>query len=108
MNTDIELPVCPICGRKALVIHLFDTYDRADFGWTAGCGAARRADGVHGYKWEAKLPPEDYPSVKGRTKKEAIDKWFAFVAGYIDRHCVSDEEVDALLKRWAEEKELSV
>lgn len=102
---DIDIPRCPVCGKSAVVIHMYDTYDRADYGWTAGCCAARRADGVHGFAWEAKLPPEDYPHVRGRTKREAIDKWYAFVAGYIDRNCQSDDDVNALLERWEAGKE---
>lgn len=42
-----ELERCPICGKAATVIHMVDTYDRADYGWDAGCGAAREGDGVH-------------------------------------------------------------
>ena len=85
-DMDTELPNCPVCGKKALVIHLFDTYDRADYGWTAGCGAARRADGVHGYALDAIAQPEDYPSVDGITKKEAVDKWIAWVNKWKERH----------------------
>lgn len=83
---NVDLPRCPICGKKALVIHLHDTYDRADYGWTAGCGAARRADGVHGFAWEAKLPPEDYPSVDAPTKQGAIDAWISWVEAWKERH----------------------
>ena len=42
-----ELERCPICGKAATVIHMVDTYDRADYGWDAGCGAAREGDGIH-------------------------------------------------------------
>lgn len=42
-----RLEPCPICGKSATLIHMNDTYDRADFGWEAGCGAAREGDGVH-------------------------------------------------------------
>ena len=42
-----KLEPCPICGKAATVIHMIDTYDRADFGYDAGCGAARLNDGVH-------------------------------------------------------------
>lgn len=31
-----ELKRCPECGGAATVIHMYDTYDRADFGWSAG------------------------------------------------------------------------
>lgn len=42
-----KLEPCPICGKAATVIHMVDTYDRADYGWDAGCAAAREGDGVH-------------------------------------------------------------
>lgn len=42
-----ELERCPICGKAATVIHMVDTYDRADYGWDAGCGAAKANDGIH-------------------------------------------------------------
>ena len=85
-DMDIELPDCPICGKKALVIHLYDTYDRADFGWTAVCCAARRADRVHGFEWEMQMPPEDYPSVDAATKQGAIDAWISWVQAWKERH----------------------
>lgn len=31
----MELKRCPVCGGAALVIHMFDTYDRADYGEVA-------------------------------------------------------------------------
>lgn len=42
-----ELKRCPECGGVATVIHMYDTYDRADFGWDAGCGRYRAGDGLH-------------------------------------------------------------
>lgn len=39
-----ELKRCPECGGVATVIHMYDTYDRADFGWDAGCGRYRDGD----------------------------------------------------------------
>lgn len=42
-----ELEPCPVCGAKATVIHMVDTYDRADFGWDAGCPRYKLNDGIH-------------------------------------------------------------
>ena len=42
-----ELKPCPVCGAAAMVIHMYDTYDRADFGWSAGCGRYKANDGIH-------------------------------------------------------------
>ncbi|MBR4873657.1 MAG: hypothetical protein IKV00_07460 [Clostridia bacterium] len=42
-----ELERCPVCGKAATVIHMNDTYDRADYGWYAGCAAAKDGDGIH-------------------------------------------------------------
>lgn len=42
-----ELKPCPVCGGKAVVLHVYDTYDRADFGWSAGCGRYKANDGIH-------------------------------------------------------------
>ena len=41
------LEPCPVCGAKTIVIHMVDTYDRADFGWVAGCPRYKRNDGIH-------------------------------------------------------------
>lgn len=82
----IDLPRCPICGKSAYVLHMYDTYDRADFGWTAGCFAACRGDGVHGFAWEAKLQPVDYPKVRASTRHGAIDAWISWVEAWKERH----------------------
>lgn len=42
-----DLKRCPVCGGAAMVIHMFDTYDRADYGWDAGCGRAKLNDWIH-------------------------------------------------------------
>lgn len=42
-----ELERCPICGKAATLIHMVDSYDRADYGWDAGCASARDGDGIH-------------------------------------------------------------
>lgn len=60
-----ELTPCPVCGKKAYVIHMISTYDRADFGYSAGCSAYKINDGVH-----------DEPMVFNTyTKEEAIEAW---------------------------------
>ena len=61
-----ELKRCPECGGAATVIHMYDTYDRADFGWNAGCGRYRAGDGLHTKKMKvAGLP----------SKEKAIEAW---------------------------------
>lgn len=42
-----ELERCPICGKAAALIHMVDSYDRADYGWDAGCASAKEGDGIH-------------------------------------------------------------
>lgn len=61
-----ELKRCPECGGAATVIHMYDTYDRADFGWDAGCGRYRAGDGIH----------TKHMKVSGLPSKEkAIEAW---------------------------------
>ena len=61
-----ELKRCPECGGVATVIHMYDTYDRADFGWDAGCGRYRAGDGIHTKKMKVSGLP---------SKEEAIEAW---------------------------------
>lgn len=42
-----ELKPCPECGANAVVVHMVDTYDRADFGFDAGCPRYKTNDGIH-------------------------------------------------------------
>ena len=64
----MELNRCPVCGGAAVVVHMFDTYDRADYGWDAGCGRAKLNDGIH--------PDVSKVEVKGLGSKEAaIEAW---------------------------------
>ena len=61
-----ELKPCPVCGGKAVVLHMYDTYDRADFGWSAGCGRYKANDGIHTKSMR----------VSGLlSKQEAIEAW---------------------------------
>ncbi len=71
---DPKLAPCPICGAKASVIHMYDSYDRADFGWNAGCSRFRLYDDIHGL--DEKSPSVLFPRVSGRlTKQVAITAW---------------------------------
>ena len=61
-----ELKRCPECGGAATVIHMYDTYDIADFGWTAGCGRYRVGDGIHAKDMKVSGLP---------SKEKAIEAW---------------------------------
>lgn len=61
-----ELKRCPECGGVATVIHMHDTYDRADFGWDAGCGRYRAGDGLHTKKMKVSGLP---------SKEKATEAW---------------------------------
>ena len=61
-----ELKRCPECGGVATVIHMYDTYDRADFGWDAGCGRYRAGDGLHTKKMKVSGLP---------SKAKATEAW---------------------------------
>lgn len=66
-----ELRNCPYCGSSAMVIHMVDTYDGADFGWDAGCPRWSLYDKVHDQS-------KPKPKVRGLlSKKEAIEAWNA-------------------------------
>lgn len=81
--SDIELKPCPICGKKATVIHLYDSYDKADFGWDCGCPAYKIDDGIH----------DRVMRVTALTKEDAIKGWklyeikVAFVEGLLRELC---------------------
>lgn len=62
----IELKRCHECGVAATVIHMYDTYDRADFGWSAGCGRYSAGDGHHTKEMKVSLLP---------SKEKAIEAW---------------------------------
>lgn len=72
---------CPECGGGATVIHMYDTYDRADFGWSAGCGRYRAGDGIHTKEMKVSGLP---------SKEKAIEAWNrrATMAKYIDREAL--------------------
>lgn len=73
-----ELKRCPECGGVATVIHMYDTYDRADFGWAAGCGRYRAGDGLHTKKMKVSGMPSKKKQSKhgtgGRKMAEYIEK----------------------------------
>lgn len=69
-----ELKRCPECGGVATVIHMYDTYDRADFGWDAGCGRYRASDGLHTKKMKVSGLP---------SKEKAIEAWNRRVQGWL-------------------------
>lgn len=62
------LAPCPVCGHPATVTHMLDTYDRADYGWDAGCARARIGDGIHPDPFRVRV--RAMPS-----KRTAIDAW---------------------------------
>lgn len=68
-----ELKPCPVCGKKATVIHLYDRYDNFDFGWTCGCPAYCNEDGVHD-------KPMRVASII--SAKDAVKKWNRMVEKY--------------------------
>lgn len=59
-----ELKPCPECGGTALVIHMYDTYDKADFGWSVGCGRYRAGDGIHTKRMKVSGLPSKEESIK--------------------------------------------
>lgn len=70
---------CPYCGAVATVIHMVDTYDRADFGWDAGCPRWSLTDKHHDHS----LPT---PMVRGRlSKEEAIWAWNCYCSELKER-----------------------
>lgn len=72
--TETEIKKCPICGGIAAVTHMYDSYDRADFGWYCGCTRFRLCDELHGL--DEKSPPVLWPRVYGcLTKQDAITAW---------------------------------
>ena len=67
------MPPCPICGRKAYLMHFI--VDGFDFGYGAGCPEYCLDDGIHGIS--------DYddpraPKVDGYSAKQAYDLWLEY------------------------------
>ena len=82
-----ELKRCPECGGVATVIHMYNTYDREDFGWDAGCGRYRAGDGLHTRRMK----------VSGLPRKEkAIEAWNRMVDNCEWMKMLAEESVDAV------------
>lgn len=89
MNYEIaqELEPCPICGRKAYVLHDYDSYDRAAYGWSAGCPRYCRSDGIHGIEIDQWVPASEIPRVGSLLSRQAvIDAWNQWVANWKATH----------------------
>lgn len=82
---DTTLSPCPICGKKAYVLHIVDTYDRADYGWDAGCPSAKLGDGVHGFGLHDRITT-DFPLVNGLSRESAILVWNRWVERWKEKH----------------------
>jgi hypothetical protein len=62
------------------VLHVYDGYNRADYGYDAGCPKACLEDGVHGYNFASDIHDGGFPRVSGRSSAEkAIADWNAWV-----------------------------
>ncbi len=69
-------PNCPICGKKAYVMHTI--VDGFEFGWDAGCASACIDDGVHGIT--DSTPSNKFPRVSYCLSREAaIERWRKWV-----------------------------
>lgn len=67
-----KLPDCPICGRKA-VLHNVLLHGEYDMGYTVGCPAYKKNDGIHDVQmcWSGVF-----------SKAWAIEKWEGVVKEY--------------------------
>lgn len=76
---------CPICGKRATVIHL--VADGLDFGWEAGFAAFCNGDGIHGITGREDPTPYDrIPNVHGTSRKNAIVAWNKWVDRWKEEH----------------------
>ena len=88
-----ELAPCPICGRAAFVFHDYDGYDRADYGWEAGCPRYCRSDGIHGIEIDQNAPKSEIPRVSFLLSKQAaIDAWNQWVDNWKETHDAKKED----------------
>lgn len=86
LQYDPALSPCPICGKKAYVAHDYDSYDRVDWGWDAGCPTFKIGDGKHGID-DYPCPANERPRVAFlASKQEAIDAWNLWVERWKERH----------------------
>ena len=82
------LPPCPICGAKAYVAHIYDSYDSADFGWDAGCPRFKLNDKLHRLGEDS--PAADFPRVVScLSKSQAVFEWCGWVDRWKERHNAS-------------------
>lgn len=63
---------CHICGKRVVVTHDVDKYDRADYGWSIGCCAWKNNDGIHPSN-------KRYRFYGFLTKEAAIAAWDRFL-----------------------------
>ena len=74
---------CPICGRKAFVMH--DVVDGFEFGWSAGCPAFKIDDGIHGISEDT--PAEIRPIIHMMgSEEDAIKAWNFRVNHWVPLH----------------------
>lgn len=79
---DSLLP-CPICGRKAFVMH--DVVDGFEFGWSVGCPVFKLNDGIHGIS--EGTPAEFIPIINMMLSREdAIKAWNFKVNHWVPLH----------------------
>lgn len=82
-----ELAPCPICGLPAYVFHDYDRYDRADYGWEAGCPRYARSDGIHGIEIDQDVSASEIPRVMfQQSKQAAILAWNRWVTNWTEAH----------------------
>lgn len=73
---EANISQCPYCGSPAMVLHMKDTYDHADFGWSCGCPRYSLYDKVHTDEQKARPP-----KVRSYLSKDAaIKAWEEFCA----------------------------
>ena len=68
-----KMPPCPICGKKAYMMH--GIVDGFDFGFDGGCPSFCLNDGKHGI---AELSDPKSPNVKGFSYRSVYAKWLNY------------------------------
>lgn len=53
MPIECRHKVCPICGAKIVILHLYDAHNGANFGWEVSCSRYKEKDGIHGKPMKA-------------------------------------------------------
>ena len=67
------MPPCPICGRKAYLMHFI--VDGFDFGYGAGCPKYCLDDGIHGI---SDCDDPRAPKVDGYSAEQVYDLWLEY------------------------------